>query len=54
MRTEQSIFNRAAECRIFLHIHGFLAESENDKVRQRINKYGDKQKVNKFKFKYKP
>lgn len=44
----QKIFCRAAECRIFLNVHGFLTTTENEKVQTRINKYGDTNKVNKF------
>jgi len=43
--SEQSIFEKAAECRMFLHIHGFLCESENDKCRDRVNKYAQKNKL---------
>lgn len=45
----QIIFEKAAEFRIFLHIHGFLLESENDKVRDRINKYAERMKLSKNK-----
>lgn len=47
----QAIFKRAAECRIFLHIHGFLADSENDKVWTRINKYQKDLKIKEPKIK---
>lgn len=46
---EHIIFEKAAEFRIFLHIHGFLLESENDKVRERINKYAERMKLSKIK-----
>lgn len=39
MDADKLIGRRAAEARIFLHVHGFLSESENDKVRERIEKY---------------
>lgn len=39
MNEEKLIYRRAAEARIFLHVHGFLADSENDKVWKRIDKY---------------
>lgn len=45
----QAIFNRAAEARIFLHVHGFLPDSENDKIWKRIDKYGNTFRVNKIK-----
>lgn len=32
-------------CRRYLHINGFLTDSENEKVFQRIRKYQDKYKV---------
>jgi hypothetical protein len=31
--------NRIRECRAMLHLHGFLSEKENAKVKQRINKW---------------
>jgi len=46
---EQQIFNRAAECRIFLRVHGFLTDTENDKVWRRIDKYGTMEGVDKIK-----
>ena len=53
MDKEKLIHRRAAEARIFLHIHGFLADSENGKVAERIEKYrknidkvGKKEKTN--------
>ena len=44
----QNVFDRAAECRIFLNVNGFLTITENEKVQTRINRYGDTNKVNKF------
>lgn len=32
-------------CRAILNVHGFLTESENEKVFQRIRKYQDKHKI---------
>ncbi|XUU34639.1 hypothetical protein ACRHG2_16510 [Bacteroides fragilis] len=32
-------------CRFFLHYHGFITDSENQKVHQRIMKWQDKNKV---------
>jgi hypothetical protein len=49
MDKHQAIFNKAAECRIFLRVHGFLSDRENDKVWKRIDKYGTTFKVKKIK-----
>lgn len=32
-------------CREHLHIHGFLTETENDKVHKRIGKYQDRNRI---------
>lgn len=49
MSNEQQIFDRAAECRIFLSVHGFLTEKENEKVWVRVDKYGTRHSVRKIK-----
>ena len=36
---------RVDECRMMLHIHGFLSESENDRVNARIEKWAAKDGV---------
>lgn len=36
---------KADFCRIFLHIHGFLTDKENEKVFQRMKKWQDRYKV---------
>jgi hypothetical protein len=41
----EDIYKKAAEARIFLHVHGFTAESENLKIWKRIDNYGQKMKV---------
>lgn len=46
VNNSQTIFDRAAEARIFLHIHGFIGDAENDKIQRRINDYGSRMKVN--------
>lgn len=35
---EKIIIDRAGKNRAFLHIHGFLTDAENEKVKHRINK----------------
>lgn len=42
----QKTFDKAAECRIFLRVNGFLSDTENEKVRKRIDKYGKQFNVN--------
>lgn len=32
-------------CREYLHIHGFLTGTENDKVHKRIGKYQDRNRI---------
>lgn len=54
VNNSQIIFDRAAEARIFLHIHGFIGEAEKDKIKRRINDYGTRRKVNFFKDKKAP
>lgn len=49
MGKEQKIFDKAAECRIFLRVHGFITDLENDKIWIRIDKYGDANRVIKVK-----
>lgn len=36
---------KADFCRAFLHVQGFLTDSENEKVFRRIRKWQDKHKV---------
>ncbi|WP_347021715.1 hypothetical protein [Bacteroides fragilis] len=35
----------ASRCRCFLHYHGFITDSEDQKNRQRLMKWQDKNKV---------
>lgn len=32
-------------CREYLHIHGFLTDTENEKVHKRIGKYQDRNRI---------
>lgn len=32
-------------CRAYLHIHGFIADSENERIHNKIMKWQDKNKV---------
>ncbi|MCK9569381.1 hypothetical protein M0R72_10625 [Candidatus Pacearchaeota archaeon] len=39
----EAAIDRVEGCRILLHIHGFLSDSENYKVKKRIEKWHEKQ-----------
>lgn len=45
MSTERDIYKKAAECRIFLNVHFFLTEKENERIWKRIEKYGKANQV---------
>lgn len=45
MNANAEILIRAVECRVFLHVHGFLSDSENDKVWERIEKYKNQVRI---------
>ena len=44
-KKEKEIFIRAFQARRILFLHGFLSEAENEKVKQRLEKYQDKHKI---------
>ena len=41
----KNCLNRVEENRSFLHIHGFISDSENEKVRKRVLKWCEKNGV---------
>ena len=41
MDKEKLIHRRAVEAKVFLRVHGFLPDTENDKIQKRIDKYRD-------------
>lgn len=45
MDKKREILAKADFCRTFLHVQGFLTDSENEKVFQRTRKWQDKHKV---------
>lgn len=41
---------RVDQCRMMLHIHGFLSEAENERVNARIEKWAAKDGVRRVKY----
>lgn len=44
-KEKREVLAKADFCMAFIHINGFLTDTENDKVFQRISKWQDKHKV---------